>query len=129
MCGAIERTSGHKIRKDMTLKFYKSKAPPYLMYDSETWTLRRPDDRRPEAAEMRFLRCVAGYTLWDKGSSDGLRSQLGMKKLDKQIRERKTNWLELLQRMPSERAPKVRLYCQPIGRRDPGRPGKRCLDV
>jgi hypothetical protein len=21
------------------------------------------------------------------------------------------------------------LYCQPIGRRDPGRPGKRCLDV
>jgi hypothetical protein len=28
------------------------------------------DERRLEAAEMRFLRCVAGYTLWDKERSD-----------------------------------------------------------
>jgi hypothetical protein len=41
--------------------------------------------------------------------------------------ERKKNWLEHLQKMPSERAPKQLLYeyYQPIGRHDPGRPKRR----
>jgi hypothetical protein len=59
-----------------------------MMYGSETWTL-RTDERRLEAVEVRFLLHVAGYTLWDKERSDKVRSQLGMRKLDKQIHERK----------------------------------------
>lgn len=51
--------------------------------------LLRTEERRLEAAEMRFPRYVAGYTLWNKERSDKVRSQLGMRKLDKRIRERK----------------------------------------
>jgi hypothetical protein len=71
----------------------------------------------------------AGYTVEDKEWSDEIRPQLGMRKLGKQTHERKETWLEYLQRMPSERAPKPLLYYQPIGRRDPGKQGRRWLDV
>ena len=41
-------------------------AVPVLMYDSENWSLNRSDKREIEAAEMRFLRPTAGYTLGGK---------------------------------------------------------------
>ena len=49
---------------------------PDLMYGSENWSLNRYDKRKIEAAEMRFLRPMAEYTLWDKKGSSGLREQL-----------------------------------------------------
>jgi hypothetical protein len=78
---------------------------------------------------MRFLRYVAGYILWDKEESDEVMAQLGMRKLDKQLYNGIANWLEYLQKISSERAPKQLLYYQPIGRHDPGRPRRRWLDV
>ena len=39
---------------------------PVLMYGSENWSLNRSDKRKIEAAEMRFLRPMAGYALFDK---------------------------------------------------------------
>jgi hypothetical protein len=39
---------------------------PVLGYGSENWSLNRSDKRKIEAAEMRFLRLVTGYTLCDK---------------------------------------------------------------
>jgi hypothetical protein len=50
-----------------------------------------------------------------------------MRKLDKGTHEKKTNGLGHLQRTPTERAPKKLLYCQLIGRSDPGRPRRRWL--
>ena len=41
-------------------------AVPVLMYGCVNWSLKRSDKRKIEAAEMRFLRPMAGYTLWDK---------------------------------------------------------------
>jgi hypothetical protein len=41
-----------------------------------------------------------------------------MKNLDAQIHERKKNWLEHLQSMPSEKAGKQLVYYQPTGRSD-----------
>ena len=39
---------------------------PVLMYGSENWSLNRSDKGKIEAAEMRFLRPTAGYSIWDK---------------------------------------------------------------
>ena len=41
-------------------------AVPVLMYGRENWSLNRSDKRKIEAAEMRFLRPMAGNTPWDK---------------------------------------------------------------
>ena len=45
---------------------YNEMAVPVLMYGSENWSLNRSDKREIEAAEMRFLRPMAGYTLRNK---------------------------------------------------------------
>ena len=48
------------------------------MYDSENWSLNRSDKRKFEAAEMIFLRQIAGCTLLDKKKrSSDIREQLG----------------------------------------------------
>jgi hypothetical protein len=48
------------------IKFYKVIARPTLLYASETWVTTTRDMNRLEAAEMRFLRSVKGYTRLDK---------------------------------------------------------------
>jgi hypothetical protein len=32
---------------------------------SEAWTIRKADEKRLQAAEMKFMRKSAGFTLWD----------------------------------------------------------------
>ena len=59
-------------------------AVPVLMYGSENWSLNRSDKRNIEAAEMRFLRPMAGYTLWDKKRSD-IRKQLGIFNINEKL--------------------------------------------
>ena len=63
MCGTISRTLKGKTQLSTQIKFYKVMAVPVLMYGSENWSLNRSDKRKIEAAEMRFLRPMAGYTL------------------------------------------------------------------
>ena len=41
-------------------------AGPVVKYGSAIWSLNRSDKGKIEAVEMRFLRPMAGYTLWDK---------------------------------------------------------------
>ena len=62
MSGTISRTLKGKTQLSTQIKFYKEIAVPVLMYGSEN----RSDKRKIEAAEMRFLRPMAGYTLLDK---------------------------------------------------------------
>ena len=51
---------------DTGMKFYKVLARPKLLYGSEIWVTTKRDMNRLEAAEMRFLRSVKGYTRLDK---------------------------------------------------------------
>ena len=66
MCGAISRTLKGKTQLSTQIKFYKVMAVPVMMYSSENWSLNRSDMKRIEAVQMRFLRSMTGYTLWDK---------------------------------------------------------------
>jgi len=52
------------------MKFYKVVARPTLLYGSERWVTTKRDMTRLEAAEMRFLRSVKGYTRLDKTRSE-----------------------------------------------------------
>jgi hypothetical protein len=55
------------------MKFYKVVARPSLLYGSETWVTTKRDMAGLEAAEMRFLRSVTGYTRLDKIRSEVIR--------------------------------------------------------
>jgi len=58
------------------MKFYKAVARPTLFYGSKTWVTMTHDMNRLEAAEMRFLRSVKGYTRLDKIRSEVIRKEL-----------------------------------------------------
>jgi hypothetical protein len=58
------------------MKFYKVVARPSLLYGSETWVTTKRDVTRLEAAELRFLRGVTGYTRLDKIRNEAIRKEL-----------------------------------------------------
>ena len=81
-------------------------AVPVLMYGSENWSLNLSDKRKIEAAEMRFLRPMAEYKLWDKKRSSDIREQLGIFNIDNKLTQYKINWREHIQRMDDNRLQK-----------------------
>ena len=72
ICGTISRSLKGKTQLSTQIKFYKVMAVPVLMYGSENWSLNRSDKRKIEAAEMRFLRPLVGYPLWNKKRSSDI---------------------------------------------------------
>ena len=60
MRGTISRTLNGKTQLSTQIEFYKVMAVPVLIYCSENWSLNRSDKRKIEAAEIRFLRPIAG---------------------------------------------------------------------
>ena len=86
-------------------------AVPILMYDSENWSLNRSDKRKIWAAEMRFLRPMAGYSLWDKKKkiSCDIREHLGNFNINDKLTQYIISWSEHIQRMDDNRLPKKNL--------------------
>ena len=107
------------------MTFYKVVARPTLLYGSETWVTTKRDMTCLEAAEMRFLRSVKGYTRLDKIRSEVIRKELEISGIQDVRYKYKQNWINHLERMDNTRLPKHALNYKARGRRDRGRPMKR----
>jgi hypothetical protein len=66
----IKRTIFRKVRTETILKIYNTLVLPTFLYGSENWTLTASQRRRIDAAEMKFLRPLAGCTLYDHKTND-----------------------------------------------------------
>ena len=104
---------------------YNTLVMPTFLYGSEIWTLTALKRRRIEAAEMKLLRPLAGYTLHDHKTNDSVRRELQTECILDKIDEYRRNWLLHLQRMPSNRIPLKSYHYRSQGRRTIGRPKKR----
>ena len=58
------------------LKLYNTLILPTFLYGSENWTLTASQRRRIEAAEMKILRPLAGYTLHEHKTNKAIRKEL-----------------------------------------------------
>jgi hypothetical protein len=105
----------------------KTLARPVLSYGSEAWTI-RTDERRSISAEMRFLRRTARYTHWDHKRNEDILTELQISQVTEFIYQYRKNWKEHVDRMSSDRIPKLILKYQPKGKRNLGRPLKRWKD-
>ena len=76
LIGTINRTIFRKVRRKTILKIYNTLVLPKFSYGSENWTLTTLQRRRIEAAEMKLLRPLAGYTLYDHKTNDSVRREL-----------------------------------------------------
>jgi len=73
LIGTIKRTIFGKVKTETILKIYNTLVLPIFLYGSENWTLTASQRRRTEAAEMKLLRPLAGYTLYDHKTKDYIR--------------------------------------------------------
>jgi len=78
-----------------------------------------------ETAEMKLLRPLAVYTLYDHKTNDYIRRELRIRGILDKIDEYRRNWLSHLQRMPQSRILLKLYHYRPQGRRTIGRPKKR----
>ena len=124
ICGTI-RKHLKKTRTDTQMKFYKVVARRKLLYGSETWVTTTRDTTRLEAAQMRFLSSVKGYTRLHKIRSEVIRKELEISGIQDVRSKHKQNWINDLDIMDNTRLPKHALNYKPRGRRDRGRPRKR----
>ncbi|KAK3540202.1 hypothetical protein QTP70_028393 [Hemibagrus guttatus] len=106
------------------LSIYQSIYVPTLTYGHELWVMTERVRSRIQAAEMSFLRRVAGRSLRDKVRSSVTREG----PLLLHIERGQLRWLGHLFRMPPGRLPGEVFWACPTGKRPWGRPRTRWRD-
>ena len=99
-----------------------------MKFGSETWVLKKREEQRLEAAQMKFLRHLLGIAKLDKEKNQSIREKTGAQNIVKEIKQYQEKWLQHVQRMDTNRVPKQALQYKPKGRRNIGRPRKRWRD-
>jgi len=82
-----------------------------------------------EAAEMRFVRSVTGYTRLDKIRNEDIGQELEISGIQDVRLKYKQTWINHLERMDNTSLLKHALTYKPRGRRDHGCPKKRWQQV
>ncbi|KAI3352201.1 hypothetical protein L3Q82_005168 [Scortum barcoo] len=117
-----------ELSRKAKLSIYRSIYVPTLTYGHELWVMTERTRSRIQAAEMSFLRRVAGRSLRDRVRSSVTREELGVEPLLLRIERSQLRWLGHLFRMPPGRLPReVFQACPPPGgglREDPGHAGE-----
>ena len=92
------------------------------------WVLKKREEQRLEAAQMKFLRHLLGITKLDKEKNQCIGGKTGAQSIVEEIKQYQKKWLQNVQRMDTNRIPKQALQYRPKGRRNIGRPKKRWRD-
>jgi len=125
LIGTIKRTTFMKVRRETILKIYNTLVLPKFYMDQKIGLLTASQRQRIEVAEMKLLRPLAGYTLYDHKTNDYIRRELQITGILDKIDEYRQNWFQHLQKMPQYQIPLKSYYYRPQGRRTIGRPKKR----
>ena len=73
--GAIRRHFGKQMNKETKLRIHKITAKAALKFGSEAWVLKKREEQRSEAAQMKFFRHLLGITKLDKERNQCIRGK------------------------------------------------------
>ena len=99
-----------------------------MWFGSEAWVLKKREEQRLEAAQMKFLRHLLGITKIDKEKNHCTREKMGTQNIVKEIKQYQEKWLQQVQRMDTNRLLKQALQYKRKGRKNIGRLRKRWRD-
>ena len=74
---AIGRHFGKQINKETKLRIHNITAKATLKFESEAWVLKKTEEQRLEAAQMKFLRHLLGITKLDREKNQRIRQKTG----------------------------------------------------
>ena len=80
-----------------------------MKFGSEDWVLKKREEQRLEAVQMKFLRHLLGITKIGKEKNQCIRQKTEAKNIVKEIKQYQKKWLQHVQRMGTERLPKQAL--------------------
>ena len=86
-----------------------------MKFGSEAWVLKKRQEQRLEAAQMKFLRHLLGITKLDKEKNQCIREKTEAENIVKKIKQYQEKWLQRIQRMDKNRIPKQALQYKPKG--------------
>jgi hypothetical protein len=117
------------MNKETKLRIHKITDNAALKFGSEAWVLKKREEKRLAAAQMKFLRHLLGITKLDKEKNQCLRGKkTGAENIVKEIKQYQKKWLQHVQRMDTNRIPKQAQQYKTKGRRNIGRPRERWRD-
>ncbi|TWW69397.1 hypothetical protein D4764_18G0002030 [Takifugu flavidus] len=82
-----------ELSRKAKLSIYQSIFVPTLTYGHELWVMTERTKSRVQAAEMSFLRRVAGLSLRDRVRSSAIREELGVESLLLRVERSQMGWL------------------------------------
>ena len=101
------------MNKETKLRIHNITAKAALKFESEAWVLKKKEEQRLEAAQMKFLRHLLGITKLDKEKNQCIRQKTRAQNIVKEIRQDQKKWLQHVQRIDTNRLPKQALQYQP----------------
>ena len=108
---------GATIRMPSLVCAFHFKAEIYIYIYIYIYILKKREEQRLEAAQMKFLRHLLGITKLDKENNHCIRQKMGVQNTVKEIKQDQKKWLQHVQRMDSNRLPKQALN---INQKDEG---------
>ena len=94
------------MNKETKLRIRNFTAKAALKFGSEAWVLKKREEQRLEAAQMKFLRHLLRITKLDKGKNQCIRQKTEAQNIVKEIKQYQEKWLQQVQRMDTNRIPK-----------------------
>ena len=73
-------------------KIYKTAVRPAMLYGSETWAVKKTQEKKMNIAEMRMLRWMCGVTRRDRIRNEHIRGTVKVAELSSKMQERRLNW-------------------------------------
>ena len=73
-----------------------------LKFGSEAWVLKKREEQRLEATQMKFFRHLLGITKLDKEKNQCIRQKSGAQNIVKEIKQYQKKWLQHVQRMDTD---------------------------
>ena len=117
-----------KINVRLKGKIYKTAVRPAMLYSSETWAVKKTQERKMEVAEMRMLRWMCGVTRKDRIRNDYIRGTVKVAELGLKMQERRLNWYGHVMRRDENYVGRRVMAMEVPGHRRRGRPKFRWKD-
>jgi len=81
------------MNKETKLRIYNITAKAALKFESEAWVLKKREQQRLEAAQMKFLRHLLGITKQYKEKNQYIRQKTRAQNIVKEIKHYQKKWL------------------------------------
>jgi len=92
--GAIRRHFRKQMNKETKLRIRNITAKAALKFGGEAWVLKKREEQRLEAAQIKFLRHLLGITKLDKENNQCIGEKSWAQNIVKEIKQYQKMWLQ-----------------------------------